>query len=103
MNETLVGNTFWMRLLGSYLLEYSCAVLGWLAPSDHCSNFYTWQGERRGTWGTIERPRHQSLSVSKPQGHRIAQKALPAVPVSILQSMESPDIGTFLLRACAYG
>lgn len=82
----------------SYLLEYSCAGMAgscW-PPLTSALTFIPWQGEYRGARRTIETRRHQSLPVPKPQGHRIAQKALPALPVSTLLSMESPDNSTFL-------
>lgn len=84
--------------LGSYLLEYSCAGMAgscW-PPLTSALTFIPWQGEYRGARRTIETRRHQSLPVPKPQGHRLAQKALPAAPVSTLLSMESPDNSTFL-------
>lgn len=68
--------------LGSYLLEYSCVRLAgscWFSLTSAVT-FIPWQGEYRGAQGTIETRRHQTLPVPKPQGHRIAQKALPAAP-----------------------
>jgi len=89
--------------LGSYLLEYSCAGMAGSCWSHLTSalTFIPWQAEYRGTRRTIETRRHQTLPVPKPQGHRIAQKALPAAPVSILLSMKSPDHGTFPLSRCS--